>query len=81
MKYLQQAVEQYQSKMSGLEYPPCFGKHTQWAEWLSLEQEAKTEPRGFACRDCTRQFQVSCIKTKSCLIPNISVEYVARDRG
>lgn len=80
MKLLQQAVEQYQTNMVGKLFPPCFGKQDHWSAWLHHEQEAKTEPRGFACRDCTKRFQEMCINNNTCLIPDISVEYVVRER-
>lgn len=80
MKLLQQAINQYQTNMVGQMFPPCFGSASQWKEWLALEEDAKTEPRKFACRDCTEQFQSRAMRNGTCLIPEIPVEYVTRQR-
>lgn len=81
MKYLQQAIEEYQAKVRNLDFPPCFDETSHWNDWLRLEEDAQTEPRQFPCRDCTVDFQHKMRLAGRCLIPKISVEYITRQRG
>jgi hypothetical protein len=81
MKILQEAIEQYQSRMIGTAMPPCFPNRDHWNDWVRLEREAKTEPRKFACRDCTRCYQKKMVQQGMCLIPEINVELITREKN
>ena len=81
MKYLQQAIEEYQTKIRTMDYPSCFDDSSHWEDWLRLEEDAQTEPRQFPCRDCTLDYQYKMRVAGRCLVPDVSVEYIARQRG
>lgn len=80
MRILQDAISLYKSKVVGNSMPPCFPNRDHWMDWLRLEKEAKTFPRKFACRDCTRKYQLKMIRCSSCVIPDINVDYIARQK-
>ena len=81
MKYLQQAIEEYQRKIRTIEFPSCFDDSTHWDDWLRLEEDSPTEPRKFPCRDCTSEYQHKMRLANRCLVPHISTEYLTRQRG
>lgn len=80
MKLLQQAIEQYTTGMLGRDMPPCFDDKKVWDAWLLLEEEAKTEPRQFPCRDCTHRFQELRCAEDRCLV-TVPIDYIARQRA
>lgn len=78
MKILQDAIDGYFSKHNASEMPSCFEKESQFQSWLKLELEAPTQPRQFACRDCTSEYQAEMTKQGRCRIPGVPVAKIVR---
>lgn len=78
MKLLQEAIDGYFSEHNAAKMPECFDKESQFQGWLSLELEAPTQPRRFACRDCTSEYQSEMVKQGRCRIPGVPVAEIVR---
>ncbi len=78
MKILQEAIYEYQLNMHNMQYPPCFQNNEKFQEWCAAENDAKTEPRKFVCRDCTASYQKRMVAEDRCLIAQIPVMKIVR---
>ena len=59
-------------------FPACMSKN-EFSDWSEAECEAPTKPiRQFACRDCTREYQVGQIKLGNCALERIHVGRIAK---
>lgn len=75
MKILQTAIKQYFGTVKKV--PDCFTKK-EYKHWEKHEALAHTEPRKFACRDCTLKYQASMIRQNRCHIPQLAVTKIAK---
>ena len=78
MKILQDAIKGYFSETKDIAYPKCFNNKAEYVAWVKLEEDAHTEPRKFACRDCTSCYQTAMIEANRCHIPTVKVARIAK---
>jgi hypothetical protein len=76
-KILQIALQNYTLHMKGREFPKCFTER-EFKAWSKHEAEIHTQPiRGFACRDCTVQYQKEMSLRGLCVNSRINLLKIA----